>query len=978
MTSFLDQFYGWQNTYIAQFGPKTAVFVQRGTFYEHYEFRPENGPQVGNAREVAEIVNMKLTSCDTELPHSRTNPNMVGIPIISFEHNRDRLMNHGYTIVRVDQEKNGKLITRKVVEISRPSVSCLSADRSGNASTKQNIVSVYLEPVKVKRAIERTTILIGVAATDVLSGSTLISEFYSKETDEIYGLQELYRLLASLDPVEVFIHFHNLPANIADSYISYVKETLNLSKYEYLTIRKNDLSPDLFRIDYQELFIQRVYSSTIEKMNLDRFNYGRIALCLLLQYFHTIDHNILGCLLPPDTNYISEEKQLILTHNAIYQINLVAVSGQRADNGIDSVFSIVNNAKTKMGERRVKERLLHPITSTSELNFSYSLIGYLLNNDALLVALGAQLAKFADIEKFHAQLRTKRISPKDMSTLMDNYLLFIELVNLLVPHGALFSSLFPKPEESLIFNHLLNLLFSNFDSEKLYKAKIRSSVGGRSPQLEFSTPFMKLGVDANFDQVYSEYKRAIVSLDAICTHFNTITQSGAYLWRLDHEAKTARDDSEFENTVVVIYISCSKRQADQLLKNAHLNVPDLKCVTRRQEYNLISPLLESHFETIAKYHRALENLCMERFNLVLNQLERVNLTFLNEFVTSVDFWYSCALTARKNRYHPPSILPISSGGSPSALQSYASFKNLRHPISEKLTPVEYVSNDISFREDRAHIIFGVNSSGKSCLIKSVAISLILAQAGMYVPCEMTFYPYNSVITRLTGDDDIFHNKSSFIVETLELRTVIKGATANTLVVADELCKGTTVADALSLTVATVEQLQKVGASFIFSSHIHELPEYLKSVKIQHLSTEFDNITETLTYNRKLKEGPGESHYGIDVCAAQNFPKDFIIRSREVLKTIQDKEELISTAKSRYNSKVYLVSCKFCGSEEALHTHHIREQHTADKNGFIGDHHKNDSQNQVTLCERCHTSLHAQGKKIEIKETSNGNKIEVRS
>ncbi|GAH35581.1 unnamed protein product, partial [marine sediment metagenome] len=225
-------------------------------------------------------------------------------------------------------------------------------------------------------------------------------------------------------------------------------------------------------------------------------------------------------------------------------------------------------------------------------------------------------------------------------------------------------------------------------------------------------------------------------------------------------------------------------------------------------------------------------------------------------------------------------------------------------------------------------------------------------------------------------------------EMSELRTILRNADSRTLVLGDELCRGTESVSGTSLTVATITELTERKTSFIFSTHMHhlvtnpyivELPK--NSLRICHLVLRYDETTKALIYDRRLKEGHGESIYGLEVAMSLSIDPAFIRKASEIRRSVVNQgDQFLSTRKSKYNKKVYMDSCTVCGRKPQgigeLHTHHINEQAKADENGYIEHYHKDSSFNLITLCESCHKSLHSNGLKIITQQTPSGKIVKI--
>ena len=325
------------------------------------------------------------------------------------------------------------------------------------------------------------------------------------------------------------------------------------------------------------------------------------------------------------------------------------------------------------------------------------------------------------------------------------------------------------------------------------------------------------------------------------------------------------------------------------------------------------------------------------------------------YVTKLDVIITKAIVAKQYNYCKPII-------DENKKYSFVKAEELRHPLIELLQQDEtYVPNDIELgcsTEQRGILLYGTNAVGKSSLIRSIGISIIMAQAGMYVPAtNFTFKPYKSIFTRILGNDNLFKGLSTYAVEMSELRTILNNADKNSLVLGDELCSGTESISATCIFMSGVIKLHEMKSSFIFATHFHEITgekrlKRLKALKFKHMEVIYDEARDCLIYNRKLQDGPGNNMYGLEVCRSLHLPDDFLDLANTIRNERYNVASVLSKKKSRYNKKKLKGNCELCG-EKGVDIHHLKPQQLADKNGFIGNIHKNHKANIINICKPCH-------------------------
>lgn len=321
----------------------------------------------------------------------------------------------------------------------------------------------------------------------------------------------------------------------------------------------------------------------------------------------------------------------------------------------------------------------------------------------------------------------------------------------------------------------------------------------------------------------------------------------------------------------------------------------------------------------------------------------------------VDVAAACALMSEEMGFVRPAV---SGGGG-----AHVTATCLRHPIVESLDPRhEYVGNDVSIGgpspRESGMLVFGINGSGKSCLMKSIGIAVCMAQAGMYVCADsLSISPFHRLFTRIWNNDDIGRGMSTFVVEMTELSDALRRGDRASLVLGDELCSGTERVSATAILSAAVEHLVAADCRFVLATHQHDVVDRLPAgvsarVRIAHLSV--DTMSDgTLVYDRRLADGRGGTTYGVTVCRALGMPAEFVEAASRHAKVIQgiDPDYAVPARRSRYNRSVFMGTCGMCKSRPADHTHHRSPQAIAPERS------KNAAHNLQALCSACHEEHH---------------------
>jgi DNA mismatch repair protein MutS len=358
------------------------------------------------------------------------------------------------------------------------------------------------------------------------------------------------------------------------------------------------------------------------------------------------------------------------------------------------------------------------------------------------------------------------------------------------------------------------------------------------------------------------------------------------------------------------------------------------------------------------------------YHLFLKKIEdfQFKLESISNFITLLDVIYTKATIAKKYNYCKPEIVD-------EYPKSFLEMNDLRHCLIEHIQQNEiYVTNNITLGkgEKDGILLYGTNAVGKTSFIRAIGIAVIMAQAGLYVPCsKMVFKPYKYIFTRILGNDNIFKGLSTFAVEMSELRTILRLSDMNSLILGDELCSGTENSSAISIFVTGIQWLIRNKCSFIFATHLHEIVHYdeineMKNVSLKHMAVVYDREKDVLVYDRKLRDGSGDNMYGLEVCKSLNLPDEFLKSAYNIrIKYNPCEGSILSKKTSHFNSQKIINMCEQCKINPAKEVHHLQYQKDASSNGIILNDtqegsmifHKNKLANLMSLCESCHDKIH---------------------
>lgn len=1018
--SLVEEYLRIYKEYQAEYGDRTALFMQVGSFYNMYAINQEGDYSVELMTDIASCLGLRITFMVRDDYANRgtlKNPYLIGYPCSVWERSEFLLLNNNYTVVIYDQTKLDKTKRQRAKLLSPLTVG--ETIQKENINSTNQIMTIYIEVIKGLKKMDKIELLAGVSNIDVITGKNEVREIYNRKEDSKYVLNELYRILSSNKPKEVQFYI-----NLAGSQVDpvelekYIVDNLELASYPLMSISFN-INKEYFLSNYQEQFLNLTFKRNAGEVNsqqikiflnkgivdifielgLERLKYGTISYILLIQYCHSHSETLFNKIKKPIVNQEEGDQRLILEHNSIIQLNLVQSNVSKVNYRInrgknyDTLLSVIGKCSTSMGRRAIREKVLHPLINIKTIREKHNIIEYLRDQKDYRDLVLNKLKELYDIERLNFKLHRGSMSPKEFYNLYTSYHIVIELINDTVPHVYDQSTnsfkplyyIFPDRNSLLGITDLIREVHEFFDLKILEECAITDGVFNckNSP--------IRQGKYPAIDNYQNIIKMCTDRLTPIC---NTITEivsggkkgvkAGSFA-KKKKKAQIADDEEEDEEIINMkdLGIYLTKTQVDKLKRNLDrlpVNVcGELRFEAKNKKYKVRSDIIDYLCDQILTNRN---NLSSEIYPVYKNYLDYINdkydMSTIIQFVIDLDLGITNALNSIKFNYYKPTMVEPVDG------KSMLKAKDLRHPLIERIITGEYISNDINLNDTETCgvLLYGCNSIGKSTFTNSVAYAFIMAQAEMWTAGIVELSPVHKIITRLSGEDDKLKGHSSFIVEMLELRSVHRNADSKTLVIGDELCRGTESLSAAAITIGTLEELIKRKCAFVFSTHLHDIPHKDRIIKllqekklnILHLDTTYNDEINELIYNRKLKVGSGESNYGIEVAKSLDMDPLFIKNISEIRKELLNEPiELLSTTKAKYNSGYYKKPCVVCKSYDMTknETHHIKEQHTADKNGFIGNMSKDVIDNFLSVCKNCHLNIHKGVVTLETVTTPSG-------
>ena len=540
------------------------------------------------------------------------------------------------------------------------------------------------------------------------------------------------------------------------------------------------------------------------------------------------------------------EESIYMTLDATTVENLSLIPGERGKN----LYDVLNKTKTPMGARLLKWVILHPLKAKEEIAKRLSMVEAFYEDSLLTNEVREYLDGVYDLERIINRLEYDSAKPKDLLSLRATLEAIEPIADALSTNESLSPLLQNLPDLSNVKEIVTTTLYEEINSElgegKVIREGVSKELDEYRDLLHHSNERLKK---------FEETERVRTNLQKLRVGYNTVF--GYYIEIPKGQAKDAPSDYVRVQTLVNAerYTTPQLKEFEQKILSAREKVDELEHVIFRQ-------------------------LC----DALKSQTPQMRV--LSETISWIDIYIDFAYVAKQYGYVKPEI---SEDGS-------TIFEVLegRHPVVERFVP-EFVPNDIFMDKSlRMFILTGPNMSGKSTYIRQVGLIALMAQIGSFVPARRARLPiFDRIFTRMGARDDISTGKSTFLTEMNEVALILAKATERSLVLLDEVGRGTSTFDGISIAWAMSEYIyNELRCKTIFATHFTELTELADIYPgIKDLTIDVKETDEGVVFLHKVVEGVADRSYGIEVAAIAGLPESIVERARQILDVISEKSEM---------------------------------------------------------------------------------------
>ncbi|MGC9771316.1 DNA mismatch repair protein MutS [Fervidobacterium islandicum] len=538
---------------------------------------------------------------------------------------------------------------------------------------------------------------------------------------------------------------------------------------------------------------------------------------------------------------LDESTYMILDSTTIENLSLVP--GERGKN----LFDVLNKTKTPMGARLLKWIILHPLKDKKAIERRHDMVSAFFEDSLLTNEIREYLDGVYDLERIINRLQYDSAKPKDLISLKNT----LEVIQPI--------------REALESNENLMTLVEQLPDLNIVKEKIQSTINDEIEGDLGEGKIIREGVSKELD----EYRELLYHSSERLKEFEERERLRTGIQKLKVGF----------NNVFGYYIEIPKGQT----KNAPEDYTRLQTLVNAERYT--NPKLKEFEQKILAAKERVEELEKLIFNNLCEELKNYaqELRKTSETLAWIDIYTSFAYLARLYSY----VRPILSNAEFEILQG-------RHPVVERFVD-EFVPND-TYMDDklRMYILTGPNMSGKSTYIRQIGLITLMSQIGSFVPASFAKLPiFDRIFTRMGARDDISTGKSTFLTEMSEVALILNKATEKSLVLLDEVGRGTSTFDGISIAWAISEYIyNELKCKTVFATHFTELTELADMYPgIKNLTIQVKETADGVIFLHKVVEGVADRSYGIEVAAIAGLPQSIVERAKEILDIIVEKSDI---------------------------------------------------------------------------------------
>ena len=914
--------------YEAKFGPNTAIFMLVGSFYELYDI-PEDGEYQTSMKRATDILGIANVEKKGDAPGGK-NGRFGGFGTGQLHKYAAMLTRENWTVVVFDQQKNEKgPMTREVARI-------LSPGTHVEASQSENFYLAGLWLDAGTWTDQRVAPRFGVTAMDLTTGSVKTFDGATSGRPDSWSSDTLLHFFQVHQPKELVIWWKgasiDMPVEQTLRRILGVPAAQIHIQAAQAALEKQIVRDDLLRRCFQPKSLLPLKEVLGLKEQTER---STTSLLMFVEdhFPAAMEHlHLPVAWTPKDSVYLG--------NHALTQLNMITAKED------DSVLAIFMKTATQMGRRAMRQRLLYPIADAEKLERLYKEVEWCFGQYEAV----RHLRQMKDLPRLHRRITLASVTAVDIQDLDQSYQC-AKLIAATVAAGPL---VLPAALAASLENYLADFA-AVFDVEKARKASedqfcLTAEAGPSVAAIEAAAAAAHAEVTRIFKE-FGDWAGVNGGLRMEYKEASIIINGGKGIMKAVAEKLKETVPATFKGSAVHAKKSTSS-----------VEIPALNAL-----YNKILRLREDLTRTIK-----------EELPVACDKLAGSHIATwdaLEAWVAQVDVSITIAAVAAERGYCRPQLVEASAAS--------VEAMGLRHPLIEsQQTRLEYVKHDVSLGDAcQGWLVYGMNASGKSSLMKATGIAVILAQCGCYVPAtKLRLSPFRSLFTRILSTDNLWAGLSSFAVEMTELGEALRRADPWSLVLGDEVCSGTESMSAMAIVGGALQWLEKHGSRFIFATHLHGLPvAALAATKVWHLRVRHDPVMDRLTYDRTLHPGSGSSLYGLEVAKAMGLPMEVLQTAHEIRRSLTGEATAATAPTSDWNAAVTRRACEICAAPVTrdLEVHHIQPRASAVGGRLADGTNMNNLRNLIVVCQACHDKHHAGELEIgPVKQTSEGLQREV--